>query len=743
MRPADLSMSSQRCASAVRTISLTPTGVSTNFILDHIIDDVVRGSTEGFMMTDCFGDGVTVFLHLTGFVADYPASSGVLDVMNHNSRCPCTHCTFRYKTDHTNDSEDNNQRCYSHNTDINFSDSTHRRGLYRTLTLRSSNINKTETVYLEMQDGSIQDISVPGRWPLLKTSVELDRRKGNRRLDSSGNIVVPGKFDPYCSNIIAPDHCLTGLIDGIIHLCFRAIRDELSDPSATLRFEFYLCRAVRDLGVLGHVSIYSEASGVNSLSMSTIYALATVLPSVLQCLNLHSVSSFHLSSKMTRLINYTFWWPTPDDDGYDFVHGTGKASYHRHLRDMSVDYINCVYEYGLSHASYKRLIDRPNTHRLLELYVHTIPLYGHALLVSEMTIEAAHQPLKSAMSRDNNPHAHISAVQHVLCTDWFRRLADMWKHSRQTSGNDLIVVKQSLRTLLCGLDVTQYISNEDILRSVQNDIGATLDELMTGAVGQVLLKFYSSPLYREDCHGRSERRKWVASTAGSDKSGFLPSRSKVRLHWEQKSISAFNTNLTHLDNNLPEKVFSKMICRSVDSARHYRHNIVFPGEVIEATIRQGTAQSAIIDSYEAASDCNVYVSRAFLFVRAHVGSNCNNVSANVCELQEINSETHLYKLPKESPDTTHLMEIHDNVRKCVESHRRRLVRTISKVDIVACEVDLIACVRPLRSYSDMGGFYVSPNQNAVCGNLFSTVFDILVHPTEVVFWVLWDIFLPL
>ena len=130
MKPSDLSIGSQRCSSAVRTITLTPSGMSTNYVFDEIISDIVDGSSKGFDMVDPFGDRVLVFLQMIGFVADYPASSAVLDVMNHNSRAPCTHCTFRYNTDHNAEIEDHTEKCYSYDTTTTFMNSSHRRGLF-------------------------------------------------------------------------------------------------------------------------------------------------------------------------------------------------------------------------------------------------------------------------------------------------------------------------------------------------------------------------------------------------------------------------------------------------------------------------------------------------------------------------------------------------------------------------------------------------------------------------------------
>ena len=94
MSPAGLHIRSRRSQASIRTLSLTPPGVSTNFILDKIIDDLVEGSIIGFSCIDAFGAKVRCFIEVVGYLADYPASSAALDVTGHNSFAPCTHCTF-------------------------------------------------------------------------------------------------------------------------------------------------------------------------------------------------------------------------------------------------------------------------------------------------------------------------------------------------------------------------------------------------------------------------------------------------------------------------------------------------------------------------------------------------------------------------------------------------------------------------------------------------------------------------
>ena len=70
-------------------------------------------------------------------------------------------------------------------------------------------------------------------------------------------------------------------------------------------------------------------------------------------------------------------------------------------------------------------LDRPNMHRVLELYRATIPHFSHALFCLDMAFEHNHQPLKASLVRNSNPNAHIGAVYHALGVDWFSRLCEL------------------------------------------------------------------------------------------------------------------------------------------------------------------------------------------------------------------------------------------------------------------------------------------------------------------------------
>ena len=71
------------------------------------------------------------------------------------------------------------------------------------------------------------------------------------------------------------------------------------------------------------------------------------------------------------------------------------------------------------------LLDKPNTHRLLELVMCTFPMYGHGSLCSELLLEHTHQLFKGWLQRNTHPWAHITAMEKALEKDWMSRLSSL------------------------------------------------------------------------------------------------------------------------------------------------------------------------------------------------------------------------------------------------------------------------------------------------------------------------------
>ena len=132
-----------------------------------------------------------------------------------------------------------------------------------------------------------------------------------------------------------------------------------------------------------------------------------------------------LLSMFQRLVNETHFWPDLAFDVATTIHEFNERSGEEImdiLYESAVEYVRRIHELCLRDKNVAgKNLNKPNVHRLVELYTHTIPSFGHCRHVQELLFETAHQPLKRAITRSNQRDPHISAVTGTLANDWETR----------------------------------------------------------------------------------------------------------------------------------------------------------------------------------------------------------------------------------------------------------------------------------------------------------------------------------
>ena len=407
--------------------------------------------TKGFDSVDIDGRQSKIFLEVSGFVGDYPASVDVIDTLKHSARAPCTHCVFRARP--------KGSACrYAYSSDYHSSNSSFTRGMYRLLALRPKMSDEDGFRWMGMKDGTAEDVNKPGKWPLLKLSTEIHKQRSDVPLTNLNMPVVSKHFDAYHNNIIAPDHLFTGLIKGLLACAFKMLSSEENRTA----FDRLICDAIKDIGLEGERSFYNhKKKKLNSVSMSTLYCVLSVLPAIVENVSFkHEILCSNLIKNLNELVSLCFWWPSAHVDGLDAVrkiNGDRKQEYHAEIFKLTVSYISKVKSLCNSKPDYRSFIDLPNVHRLLELVTHSIPRYSHAQLFSEMLFESSHQPLKFALSRNTNKNSHIYAINLVLTNDWFTRISHVWlQYVNKTNESDKRWYELSLIRLFTGVS-SNYI----------------------------------------------------------------------------------------------------------------------------------------------------------------------------------------------------------------------------------------------------------------------------------------------
>lgn len=425
MSPSSVSVKSRCNQSCIRTVSLTPAGVSTNNVLDYLLDDLVEGSISGFDCVDALGETVRVYLDVLGFTGDYPASTSVVDLKGHNAMAPCTKCGFTF-----NSFSDKSK--YAFTTSVTSRNSAYRRSQDRANSLRNLKLDNKHNKLLGLSNWESGNLLSPGRSPLLKFAALYNEKRNTENLSHPHALC---KLDGYSLNLIAPDHLLSGLFKGILFITFQ----QLADDNARDRLQISLKATLSEYGYQSQKVLYNlkKKKIVPGLSMSMLYCVLVVFPTSLQALNLlDDLPCKKLITNFHRFFSLLFWWPSIETDGttaWSAVHGFKMADYHRLLQVSAANFVKSIDSFVMSYPELGCHVDRPNAHRVLELVHHTIPLFNHVTFVCELVFEAAHQPLKFFLSRNTTLNSHLHAVQLVLAKDWMVRLWSLWRlHKEET-----------------------------------------------------------------------------------------------------------------------------------------------------------------------------------------------------------------------------------------------------------------------------------------------------------------------
>ena len=116
------------------------------------------------------------------------------------------------------------------------------------------------------------------------------------------------------------------------------------------------------------------------------------------------------------LVASTYWYLKLLVDGYKSVqHFNSEAGMAFILEQQASARLyvqSCDSLCGISEIARGKL-DKPNLHRIIELYKHSVPAMGHAHHFSELVFEFAHQPLKRGVAMSNHRKPHIQSVKHT------------------------------------------------------------------------------------------------------------------------------------------------------------------------------------------------------------------------------------------------------------------------------------------------------------------------------------------
>ena len=426
MLPLGIDPENREGAGAVRPIALAPPGVSQNDILRTIFLDVMEGTTKGFNIKDTSGNECVLFLDLVGFVADSPAVAASQDLLGHMSNNPFPLCTFaRYDVSGRGGSR------YAYSSSIHSSMPCFSRHTSRSEALRMGGIKDEDLKKLGMK--SNQACTESGN-VLSELSQTMEEVRCRVPLTNTGVRVVPCMFDCYRSAVVAPDHLILGLGQNLTDTLLKLL------PPSVRRYGETICKSLLregDLTYQNHLFDHKNI-GLHSMSITAMFSFLLVAPHAFRCaLHLDRTENVRdevhllvsLLEDFSSLISDTYSLPRIYVDGRDEVvqhNEQGGMNRIWNLRGRCVQYVTDLdkcYKALSNFPDTRNILDKPNVHRLLELYTHTLPNFGHVLHVQELLFEGAHQPLKRALSRSNHLNYQLQAMEHRIANDWKNRLA--------------------------------------------------------------------------------------------------------------------------------------------------------------------------------------------------------------------------------------------------------------------------------------------------------------------------------
>ena len=428
MLPLGICQSKRISVGVIRQLGLTPPGVSTNHVLQYIIDDIVTGAREGFTTTDSDGQEVVIFLDCVGYIADYPAITEALDVLGHNSNVPCHLCSFyRY------DKSGRGFAAYGYTSDINSSHPSYARSGYRSSIIRHVDVKDSDLNAMGLREQSRYMASI---LPLHNLCERLEAVRDSIPITRKGARVVPGIFDPYRSCVIAPDHLFLGMAQNVLSCVIKLM------PRGIRKIAHAQClRMLRENFLFYQKELFdTKKKEVHSMSISAMYSFLLVAPYAFRSAwnrsddatkgsgrtRQNRSDALELLESFQKLVSLTQYCPSPTVDGIGMVREYNKCNGNNRLVCLKIHadhYISKLSSLCRSSEIAEDVLDKPNVHRLSEFYTFTLPAFGSIALIQELVLEHGHQLMKQSYKATNGKNVQLQCMAHATGVDWVNRFA--------------------------------------------------------------------------------------------------------------------------------------------------------------------------------------------------------------------------------------------------------------------------------------------------------------------------------
>lgn len=431
--PLGLSEQERASTQGIRVLCLTAHGQPVNDAITSVLDDVHHCMTTGVCGVDPNGRKVRIFLDVVSMMGDMPQAASYSDVRGHSATTFCPLCTMRRRKDtrypETNFTSD------IQSMRMGYARFDSRRRAIRA-SYKDSALHRSLGLSTHIPD-AIEKL------PAVMFS-NINRETRTDEGPCTGKHVLDPIFDHAKSIPALPDHVLSGLISNLMHVCFGS----LIDDDQRQKVETLVVDAANEngIGVKRHILAWEKSrrglkyKGVASNSMSSWFSVLLVSSAIFTDIYARTRRDvFLLPRKLEDVVMLLYKWPRAEVVGkknwsWCFSDPVDQLEYQHELMRRTHRFLDSVRSYHARNPEMGRRLDKPITHRLLEVVSHTVPLYGHARLCSEMVCEHTHTQFKSWLSKSTHQDVHLVAMEKAIARDWLWRLSGltrMWKEGNQ------------------------------------------------------------------------------------------------------------------------------------------------------------------------------------------------------------------------------------------------------------------------------------------------------------------------
>ena len=483
MLPLGIPPSARTSAQAVRVLCLTPNGMKPEHVMKSIIDDITACARDGVKAVDPFGRSVTVFIDVVQFIGDFPQVAKYTDVAGHSADAMCSLCTVRKRKNRPTPAN-------NFSNDIHSGRIGYTRFDARNRAIRSANAHSEVLRVLGMHTYAKDEVAkLPAVYlsnSLAAVAAEMD----------GAQHPIPLIFDHALAVPAIPDHLLSIMISSVMAACFKTMDND--HMRGVVEMRIVNAASSNGLDVKHHILTWEKGKdglkyrGTATNTMSAWLCVLLVSAPIFDELHAsQNEPAFLLPRKLQTFASMLYRWPKKEVDGrhdesWDFSNVRHQLRYQHNVTSSAMSFLTTARQVFKDSRAAGAPIDRPMTHRLLELVMNTIPIYGHALMCSELVLEHTHQLFKRWLMQNKHANAHLTGMEKALVRDWTWRMSTLYKMWKRGDNRIKRQAELGLRRVLMGEDGMRVDDSTRNGMSLNEDMTAALENAMISPVPDLL-----------------------------------------------------------------------------------------------------------------------------------------------------------------------------------------------------------------------------------------------------------------